>query len=354
MPRTVIVVPTIRESCIRSFLEQWKRGFSGAEIVVVEDNPTKTFELGDHDNVTHVSWDDVERELGDSAWIVPRRTDCVRSFGYYLAWKRDPEMIVTLDDDCYPLTEGGEGFLETHWDRLRTTGSDGAWHESGAGVKTRGIPYFETQRRWPVALNHGMWTRVPDYDAPTQLLEARFPHAFSFDDRTIPAGKYFPLCGMNVAFRPEVVPAFYFLLMGKNYEYDRFGDIWAGVIVKKICDHLGRAVRSGEPAVDHQRASNVFANLRKEAPGLEVNETLWRVVDSTILTGTSFRECYAEVARALGRQENASPYFQKLSSAMLEWTQLFVPRPPAALPTPTSEMETTPVETLLARAGAGR
>jgi hypothetical protein len=332
MPRTVIVVPTIRESCIRSFLEQWEREFERAEILLVEDNPTKTFRLGELENVTHYSWEDIDNELGASSWIIPRRTDCVRSFGYYMAWKRNPDMIVTLDDDCYPLTPGGEGFLAKHWERLTASGDEEAWNETGKGVKTRGIPYYETRRKWPVALNHGLWTRVPDYDAPTQMLEARQPHAFTFDNQTIPVGKYFPMCGMNVAFRPEIVPAFYFLLMGKNHEFDRFGDIWAGIFVKKICDHLGRAVHSGDPAVDHQRASNVFANLKKEAPGLELNEHLWRAVDSILLTGTTFRDCYLELSRGLARQENGPAYLKKLSLAMGAWGELFAAETPAALP----------------------
>jgi hypothetical protein len=325
MPRTVIVVPTIREHCIRDFLDVWKEEFAQAEIVLVEDNPGRTFNLGDHGNIAHYSWQDIDRELGDSSWIIPRRTDCVRSYGYFKAWQRQPDMIVTLDDDCYPMQPGGAGFLAKHWERLQGKGSDDGWHESGHGVRTRGIPYYQTHRNWPVAINHGMWNRVPDYDAPTQMLESRFPHTFSFSNQTIPAGKYFPMCGMNVALRPEVVPAFYFLLMGKNYEFDRFGDIWAGVFLKKICDHLGYAVQSGDPAVDHQRASNVFANLRKEAPGLEVNETLWRTVDSLVLSKSNFRECYEEIADGLALQMKGQPYFEKLARAMRVWTGLFFP-----------------------------
>jgi hypothetical protein len=128
------------------------------------------------------------------------------------------------------------------------------------------------------------------------------------------------MCGMNVAFRPEVVPAFYFLLMGRDYEYDRFGDIWAGILVKKICDHLGYAVHSGEPAVSHQRASNVWANLRKEAPGLEVNESFWQAVDRVVLTKTTFGSCYAELANGLDIEGD---YWDKLRRAMGMWAGLF-------------------------------
>lgn len=322
-PKTVIVVPTIRENCMRDFLAQWKEEFQNAHLIVVEDNPRRTFDLSGFGQLTHYCWEDIDGELGDSSWLIPRRTDCVRSYGYYKAWQMQPDMIVTLDDDCYPTTPGGRGFLAKHWERLNASGNDDAWVESGQGVRTRGIPYYQTHRKWPVALNHGMWLRVPDYDAPTQMLEARYPHTFTFSNITIPTGKFFPMCGMNVAFRPEVVPAFYFLLMGKNYEFDRFGDIWAGIFVKKICDHLGYAVHSGDPAVDHQRASNVWANLKKEAPGLEVNEALWATVDSTVLTETTFGGCYRQIARSLERHSSAQPYLQKLAMAMVAWTELF-------------------------------
>ena len=131
------------------------------------------------------------------------------------------------------------------------------------------------------------------------------------------------MCGMNVAFRPEVVPAFYFMLMGRDYAFDRFGDIWAGVFVKKICDHLGFSINSGDPPVDHQRASNVWANLRKEAPGLEINETLWSAIDLTRLTGATFGACYRQLADSLPREGAAREYMTKLREAMIAWTRLF-------------------------------
>ncbi len=325
MIKATIVVPTIRESCIRDFLRTWEREFSSAHVIVVEDNPEKTFDLGRYPNVSHYSWADIDSELGSSSWIIPRRTDCVRSYGYLKAWQEKPDMIVTLDDDCYPMEQDNSrtGFLARHWARLEEGGDEDAWQQSGRGVVTRGVPYFHTRRRRRCVLNHGLWTRVPDYDAPTQLVEARLGRVFSFSNQTIPAGRYFPMCGMNVAWRPEVTPAFYFLLMGRNYEFDRFGDIWAGVFVKRICDHLGVAVLSGEPAVDHQRASNVWANLKKEAPGLEVNETLWTAVDAVTLTGTTFGECYREIAAGLPLQCAAGEYMKKLGQAMVAWTDLF-------------------------------
>lgn len=321
----VVVVPTIREECLTDFLDQWRDEFRAHDVhvIVMEDNPQRSFKIDTDIRITHLCWEDIENDLGSRAWIIPRRTDCVRSYGYYRAYLEQPDMIVTLDDDCYPLEAGGVGFMMKHWRRLQEGGQDPAWQSSCQGVIPRGVPYYQTERTWPCALNHGLWERVPDFDAPTQLLQSRAEQPFRFINQTIPMGRYFPMCGMNVAFRPEVVPAFYFLLMGRDYRYDRFGDIWSGVFIKKICDHLGYAINSGDPAIDHQRASNVWSNLNKEAPGLEVNETLWSVIDRVVLTETTFAGCYRQLAEGLPEDGPAREYMTKLKQAMLAWTELF-------------------------------
>lgn len=312
---SIIVVPTIRELSIEKFLEEWEDEFRDSKIIIVEDNPEKSFDLN-HPNVDHYAWEDIERDLGEDAWIIPRRTDCIRSFGYWKAYQEQPDLILTLDDDCYPHDQD---FIANHVERL-SVGLDSAWIKTGSGPITRGFPYFNTARQGRCVLNHGMWTKVPDYDAPTQLAVSRLSRTFEPTQQTIPKGKYFPMCGMNVALRPEIVPAFYFLLMGAGYDYDRMGDIWAGIFVKKICDHLDFAVNSGTPLVEHSRASNVWSNLRKEAPTLPVNEDLWLAVDKVVLTNTTIKACYQELAEGL---EMEGEYWEKLRRAMLIWAELF-------------------------------
>lgn len=66
----------------------------------MEDNPERSFALPS--DVRHVSWKEIDADLGKDAWIVPRRTDAVRNYGFLLAAREKPDMIVTLDDDCYP------------------------------------------------------------------------------------------------------------------------------------------------------------------------------------------------------------------------------------------------------------
>jgi len=41
----VIVVPTLRESCLQEFLRDWDFEFAGHRVIVVEDNPQRTFNV---------------------------------------------------------------------------------------------------------------------------------------------------------------------------------------------------------------------------------------------------------------------------------------------------------------------
>lgn len=314
--RAAIVVPTIREKLISSFLQAWKHAFSDQLVIVVEDNPERTFDVS-LPGAQHYCWADIDEELGRDSWIIPRRTDCVRSYGYYKACSAGVDLIVTLDDDCYPL---GDRFVERHYEKLLQPGDEDAWVSTGQGLLPRGMPYQARQRPFECVINHGLWSKVPDFDAVTQLLNERLCREFNPIEQVIPRGKFFPMCGMNLAFKPKIAPAMYFLLMGKDWPFDRFGDIWCGIFSKKICDYLGFAVRSGEPRIEHQRASNVWTNLRKEMPGYEVNEELWRAVDSVVLTKDTVRDAYKELARKLPM---AGEYWERLRRAMTIWAELF-------------------------------
>jgi reversibly glycosylated polypeptide / UDP-arabinopyranose mutase len=322
--RAAIVVPTIREDSIVSFLRAWSGEFSGHLVIIVEDNPERTFAISGF-NVKHYCWADIDAELGSDSWIIPRRTDCVRSFGYYKAFEESVDIIVTLDDDCYP--NGGE-FLQQHYKKLSSLADHRAWVSTGQGALPRGMPYYHQNRQLQSVINHGLWVGVPDFDAVTQLGGARFDPRFESIEQVIPRGMFFPMCGMNLAFKPSIAPAMYFLLMGRDWPFDRFGDIWCGIFAKKMCDHLGLGVCSGEPMVEHKRASNVWQNLRKEAPGYEVNETLWRAVDSIVLTKSTVRDCYKELAEQL---PFVGEYWDRLRRAMGIWADLYA-EPPAQPP----------------------
>jgi reversibly glycosylated polypeptide/UDP-arabinopyranose mutase len=315
--KATIVVPTIRQDSIMKFLDVWGDEFNGHRVIVIEDNPEPSFDISGN-GLEHYSWRDIDGDLGDISWIIPRRTDCIRSYGFFKACSEPVDMIVTLDDDCY---QDSSSFLDQHYERLASPAVSSCWVSTGRGVTPRGMPYHIEERDCECMINHGLWTNIPDLDAVTQLANTRFKRSFERVDQVIPKGSYFPMCGMNLAFKSNVVPAMYFLLMGqRDWPFDRFGDIWCGIFMKKICDHLGFGVKSGKPFVEHQRASNVWANLRKELPGCEVNETLWKEVDSIVLTHETFKGCYAELAEKLPM---TGDYWISLKKAMRIWAGLF-------------------------------
>lgn len=340
-----VVVPTIRENSIKKFLKEWREEFFenrefDVNVIIVEDNPKKEFEIKKNKFIVHYDWQDIEQDLIRDSWIIPRRSDCIRSYGYWKAWLNKPDMIVTLDDDCCPLNHYyhnqenpilQQGFLKTHWERITkgVISTNDFWKNTIRNGRPRGFPYLKRTkdiRTNNIILNHGLWYNVPDFDAKTQLGLLKTEGLTGFEiNQIIPKNTYYPMCGMNLAWKPSATPALYFLLMGQNkkgdlWGFDRFGDIWAGIIFKKIADHLGYTVASGYPIIWHAKASNVFTNLKKEASGIEVNETFWEAIDLIKLKGQNFQECYLEIASKLSIE---GVYWNTLKKAMRIWIDLF-------------------------------
>ena len=297
--KAVIVIPTIREECAKKFLEAWKDAFAGHDVIMVEDNPERSFDLPDW--VEHVAWKEIDEDLGGDSWIIPRRTGAIRNYGFLLAGRKKPGMIVTLDDDCLPC-DSTEDFLSQHWRLLEVPGVDvpvidtlfaatGTYLDDD--IFARGFP--KKRYSWKTMVNHGLWNNVPDLDGETQLKHPDLRVTFSEHSLQVPPGILFPMSSMNVAFRPEALPLMYLLPMGEGQPYDRFDDIWCGWIMKKVCDHLGWSVRSGSPFVYHSRASDAKKNAELEAPGLLMNERLWRLIAGIKLSNAHPGDCFMEV-----------------------------------------------------------
>lgn len=342
MRDTALVVPSIRKDSFDRFVREWRPTglFDRVDLILIEDNSERTFETPDEAKGRHYTWSDID--TFEWSWIIPRRSDTVRSFGYWRAWNMGYDYLMTMDDDCYPAP-GYEELDLIHKSMMTRT----RWFNTLNSVRPRGVPYFNTGKR-DVHVNHGIWQGVLDYDAPQQLVNP-VPEVYTHDNRIIPHGAYHPFCGMNAMWRREAIPLSYHLLMGqaRSREYgppcneplklsrlpfDRFGDIWCGIIQKKICDHLGWSVSTGTPYIHHDRASNPFANLRKEANGIEVNEWFWEKIDAIVLPDRQVLDsstapaayCYAVVAGAVSDfgGEHAE-YWKVLGAAMSRWSDLF-------------------------------
>lgn len=326
--KAVVVVASIRPESISKFLDNWDHEFAEHRVILVEDNPTSLFRdvipyVFENEYLDHYTWEDIDDDLGEHSWIIPRRTSAIKSYGIWKASQVKPDMIVCLDDDCYPQYKGRR-FLQTHYEKLISDQSVPAWISTVDGVKPRGLPYRRTDRQVIPVLNHGLWTQNPDIDAITELSlpEDETLDWIEYPNRCIPRYSYFPMCGMNIAFAPKLAPLMYFGLMGKDWPYDRFDDIWCGIFMKKICDHLGWWVSSGLPLVRHSKASDVWKNLEKERSGMLVNEKLWELVDRIELDGKDPLSCYRDLASKLFFGTDGD-YWTKLKQAMQAWADLF-------------------------------
>lgn len=273
-----MVVPTIREDCIKNFLDRWNP-YPWHKTIVVEDNPEKTFQIADVD--AHYCWGDIEQDFPSSD-LFSRRDSAIKAYGFYKAAKEfGVSHVLTLDDDCLP-TDNGTGktqFVKRHLQALRPT----EWVSSWPGLRVRGLPYAD----WgavtgEVLVNMGFWTNVPDLDAIGMLTQPKdaIPKHPPVDTRMMHPSQLFPFCGMNVLFDVKALVAMYFPKMGEGVPYRRFDDIWAGLTSQHVLNSLGFAITAGPPHIYHDKASDAFVNLAKEAPGVAAHELFWPYVRS--------------------------------------------------------------------------
>lgn len=301
----VVVVPTIRKEQLATFCRNWVHPSIPVRFVFVHDAP-ELLDVPDGSDpgmVRHVCWKDIDSHLQEDSWIIPRRSDCVRSYGFLVAQAIGAKYICSMDDDCEPMA-AGEDAVRTFWEShlgpicrgmvptFSTTGNRDR-------MRPRGMPLPDEERlafdrSLPVVINHGLWNGVIDRSGRDEVeMTAGGKVAAPFEDLdsdtiVVPRGFFYPMCGMNVCFEAGMLPCMYFGLQGhlldpvdrelRKLPYDRYGDIWAGMVSKLVADALGLHVTSGPPNVKHMRASNCLVNADKEARGILLHPKLLRDV----------------------------------------------------------------------------
>jgi hypothetical protein len=316
-----VVVPTVRNpDAVRAYVENAREhGFETdrLHVVLVTENfcdVARMREMLDElgvagrvfDASARAEWFEAQG-IEEYAHLVPAESHAQTSFGLLYLWANDFEYGVFVDDDTAPLPD--VDFFGTHLANLEYEGeleavsSDERWvnvlYQSAAdhGLYPRGYPYsamdetVETERIRveDVVASQGLWTNVPDLDAVRILMDGDLKGQASTrttredygEDFVAARGQYLTISSMNLAFRREAIPAFYQLPMDDNpWDVGRFDDIWSGVFLKRAADLLGKQVHNGSPLCRHDKAPrSTFDDLTNEAPGLELNEHLWRIVD---------------------------------------------------------------------------
>ena len=360
-----VVVPTIRNhECLREYCQNARdHGFDLDRlffVLVTEDFcDTEAMErMLNDEGVAGAVFDGTAREawfnengVSEYGHLVPEASHAQTSFGLLYLWANDFEYGVFIDDDTLPHAD--VDFFGTHMENLAYEGeiervrSDERWvnvlyqNEDDHGLYPRGYPYaamdesVETDATYvdDVVASQGLWTNVPDLDAVRILMDGDLQgqaqtrtSRSDFDvDFVAAEGNYLTVCSMNLAFRREVVPAFYQLPMDDNeWDVGRFDDIWSGLFLKRAADLLDKHIYNGGPLCEHNKAPrSTFSDLTNEVHGLELNEHVWEVVDDVGDDASSYTEAFDAMGQALADGdfsdwENGA-FLNHCGEYMLDW-----------------------------------
>jgi hypothetical protein len=191
-----------------------------------------------------------------------------------VASRRRFTVALKVSSCCYPTDEAPSLPELVRLHRASLEPQDAPLFEVVTSPPSRGTPYSKLTMRMPVAASMGFWTHVGDYCAPRQLVYgATHPMAFR---RVIVSGRYFPLCGMNLAFRPREWEPWY-----RFIDVPRFDDIWMGWLWQREAYRRGACFNLAGPLVRHARQSDPWRNLAVESRHLARNETLWADIVSS-------------------------------------------------------------------------
>ncbi len=280
--------------------------------------------------------------------LIPRRSHAETSFGLLYMWANDFDAGYFIDDDTLPAKEDFFGMHERNLSfsgRLDSVSSSTKWvnvlyqNFGRHGLYPRGFPYGCTGEKLTktgaevknVVISQGLWTSIPDLDALRILAQGSLDGRSKVETNekdfqenfTVDKGNYPTVCSMNLAFKREVIPAFYQLPMDDNkWNIGRFDDIWSGIIIKKICDSLGKYIVNGHPLCIHNKAPrSTFKDLMAEGPALEMNEHIWKIIDPIQLAG-DYGEMYTKIAKTFGMGKwnfINGDFLNFMGKAMIRW-----------------------------------
>lgn len=362
-----VIVPTIREfHAVEAYVENARtHGFDLDRlhfILVTEDfcDTTAMRRMLEAEAVSGEVYDGRRREvwferrgIGEFSHLIPAGSHAETSFGLLYLWANDFEFGVFIDDDTRP--HPGVDFFGTHLRNLsyegeiEAVGSNEHWvnvlyqNLDEHGLYPRGYPYGamgeSIERRsttvTDIVASQGLWTNVPDLDAVRILmdgdLEGQADTRLSFSDYgsefVAARGHYLTVCSMNLAFRREIVPAFYQLPMDENrWGVGRFDDIWSGLFLKRACDLLDKHIVNGSPLCQHNKAPrSTFDDLQNEVAGLELNEYLWEIVDSAGHGAMTYEGVLRDIADTFVSGDwqslNNGEFLNYCGEYMLDWLE---------------------------------
>ncbi|KAG6645361.1 hypothetical protein I3843_08G112900 [Carya illinoinensis] len=331
----VDIVIAALHSDLTSFMIEWKPVFSRFHLIIVKDpDLSEELQIPEGFNLDVYTKSDIDGVVGSSSSIVFSGYSC-RYFGYLISQKK---YIISVDDDCIPARDSSGSLVDIiaqHADNLTTPATPFFFntlydpYRKGADF-VRGYP-FSLRSGVTCALSCGLWLNLADYDAPTQALKPEQRNTRYVDAvLTVPARAMMPVSGINIAFNrelvgPALIPALKLAGEGK-LRWETVEDIWSGMCVKVICDHLGLGVKSGLPYVWRNERGNAIDSLKKEWEGMKLMEEVVPFFQSVRLPQSAIKaeDCVVEMAKTVKEQLGQSdPMFARAAEAMVEWVKLW-------------------------------
>lgn len=214
-----------------------------------------------------------------------------RNIALLEALRYDPEYVISVDDDNYPMSAlqivEYDEIMRGHRTAPMVFSSSG-WFNPGLAcvpsVTHRGYPLAQRaidakhleynlthfSAPMPVGVAASLWVGDPDIDAIERLATDPEVQSIAFPRFTLAPGTWAPFNSQATAIRGDLAPAF-FMWPGVG----RYDDIWASYLMRALMQHHGYVVHYGEPLVRQNRNEHdVIKDLEAEMFGMRHNGSI--------------------------------------------------------------------------------
>lgn len=325
--KTVIVTTTIR---LPRFLEDVFKNAHAYQrkdlcVIVIADKKTpleaRLFcaSLSDRFCIPIEYYDIEEQEKELAAFprllkMMPYNSGSRKLIGNFMAYLRDCESLIMLDDDNFVAESDffGEHAVVKEKKELDLFQTNSGWFNIYEGlIEERNIPFFprgfpwkyraydsvphtKVRRKVKVAVNNGLVLESPDIDAISRLfwpirvlgIKKDFPTRFGLFP-----GTWSSWNNQNTALSKEASSVYFTPpSIGRN------SDIWASFIVCRLTLQMGEIVSFGDPLVRQLRnPHDLWQDLEEEFLNNRLTDNFVSLIRSVPISKTTYREALGEL-----------------------------------------------------------
>lgn len=243
-----------------------------------------------------------QADFGTDTDLLGYGSAAVRNYGVWWAYQNDYDLVINLDDDCWPeeglvesyqqiLTKGVEaiplhstsGWVST----LHQEGMNKAWYPRGFPYEERlaGHRQSEAERAtFQPVVHMGLWRGTLDLNAVDKVAYA--DSSITLSEHMYVTQDHVPICAMNFACLREWMPFIYqvpWTRFGTTLPLSRYDDIVGGVITAALARLEDAYIGFGPPFVDHRKKDgDLLAHAAAENLGNVLISRLASRVDAEV------------------------------------------------------------------------